>query len=144
VTAPRNVNRCTECLEGNHRRCTGSAGNIGCGCIHAAPVPVPLEAGGDLDVEVVEPDRAVPVLDPAVVRERLAELERDREVQQRVVAALDRLLDDERHALSWLDHQLSDMRAHPAVVAALARADSVTSRDPGDVLAERRATEGLS
>jgi hypothetical protein len=38
----RNVNRCTPCLEGEHHRCTGSAGNVGCGCIHAAPVPVPL------------------------------------------------------------------------------------------------------
>lgn len=39
MTGLRNVNRCTPCLEGEHRRCTGSAGNVGCGCIHAAPVP---------------------------------------------------------------------------------------------------------
>lgn len=39
MTAPRNVNRCSPCLAGEHRRCTGSAGNVGCGCIHAAPVP---------------------------------------------------------------------------------------------------------
>lgn len=42
MTPPRNINRCTPCLEGDHRRCTGSAGNIGCGCIHNAPVPRPL------------------------------------------------------------------------------------------------------
>jgi hypothetical protein len=37
-----NRNRCTPCLERDHSRCTGSAGNVGCGCIHAAPVPVPI------------------------------------------------------------------------------------------------------
>lgn len=39
MTAPRNVNRCTPCLDGAHARCSGSAGNIGCGCVHAAPAP---------------------------------------------------------------------------------------------------------
>jgi hypothetical protein len=104
MTGSRNVNRCTPCLDSHHDRCTGSAGNVGCGCIHAAPVPVSL--------------------DPARVRERLAELDLCVRTQCGIVERLDSLLDDERRELRSLERQLSDLRAHPAVTAALAEQPS--------------------
>jgi hypothetical protein len=105
VNAPRNANRCTPCLNSHHNRCTGSAGNVGCGCIHAAPVPVP-------------------VLDPDRVREHLDDLERERVVQQAVVDHVADLLDGCERTLTALDRRLADLRAQPAVIAALARGES--------------------
>lgn len=97
----RNANRCTPCLNSHHDRCTGSAGNVGCGCIHNAPVPVP-------------------VLDPVKVRQHLTDLEREREVAQHLVTYLDDALDGAERTLTSIDRRLADLRAHPAVVAALA------------------------
>lgn len=105
MSAPRNVNRCTPCLNSHHERCTGSAGNVGCGCIHAAPVPA----------HVVPP----PAIDPVRVRDRLADLEREVLVQQAVVDRLEDVVGDEQRALRRLTDDLDDMRRHPAVIAAL-------------------------
>lgn len=65
-----------------------------------------------------------PQLDPARVRERLAELEQSIAVQRRVVDALDEATGDARRELSALDRQWADLKAHPAVAAALARGES--------------------
>jgi hypothetical protein len=100
MSATRNVNRCTPCLNSHHDRCTGSAGNVGCGCIHAAPAPIPL--------------------DPARVREHLADLEHERVVQQGVVDHVADLLDGCERTLTALDRRLASLRADPAVQAALA------------------------
>jgi hypothetical protein len=99
-----NMNRCTPCLQGEHARCTGSAGNVGCGCIHAAPVPISL--------------------DPARVREHLADLERRRDVQQAIVDRLDDVISDEQQELASIERTLRELRAHPAVQAALAPTDT--------------------
>lgn len=104
MSLPRNVNRCTPCLNSHHDRCTGSAGNVGCGCIHAAPVPVPL--------------------DVARVRQNLADLEHEQRVQQGVVEVLADLLDAAERTLTSIDRRIADLRAHPAVAAAFAREES--------------------
>jgi hypothetical protein len=106
VTAPRNVNRCTPCLNNDHNRCTGSAGNIGCGCIHAAPAPISL--------------------DPARVRQALDDLEQERREQQAIVTWLDDALDGAERTLTSIDRRLADLRAEPAVQTALERGSSRT------------------
>jgi len=107
MTASRNVNRCTPCLNSHHDRCTG------CGCIHPSDVD-PL-TGRPYDRD----GSGLIRLDPALVRERLADLERERVVQQSVVEHLADLVDDAERTLTATDRRLADLRAHPAVVAAL-------------------------
>jgi hypothetical protein len=80
--------------------------------------------------------RAVPAPDPARSREYVAELERAREVQARVVSRLDDLLDDERRELVNVTRRLDEVRQHPVVVAALAQTSEQAvghrERHPGD------------
>jgi hypothetical protein len=66
----------------------------------------------------VEPLPVVP-LDPDKVRAQLDELERERDRQQYVVTWLDDALDGAERTLTSIDRRLSDLRAHPAVRAAL-------------------------
>jgi hypothetical protein len=108
--------RCRPCLNSHHDRCTGSAGNVGCYCIHALDVAAPV-------LHPVEPLPVVP-LDPDKVRERLAELDREVAVQQGVVDAVDGLLDLVRSELASLERQRDGLLAHPAIRAALERARS--------------------
>lgn len=115
MTRPRNVNRCTPCLAGDHRRCTGSAGNIGCGCIHAAPVPVPLDDGPELEVERVPADYS-PATDPRLLRERYLELRQRAAVQQALVDRLAAILADEREECSVLTAELGEVQRKLAQV----------------------------
>lgn len=58
-------------------------------------------------------------LHPARVRERITELERAVALCAQVINRLEELVDEVRREASWAQHQLDDMRAHPAVAAAL-------------------------